>query len=70
VSYMIYALRGEDLDNAIGELVIGVPTALVGCLLWRERKRTTVPSARSAAPAIDEPNRSRPTDLKELPGRP
>jgi hypothetical protein len=58
MSYLIYALRGEDLDNSIGELVVGVPTVIVGCLLWREREPVVIPSARpiAVAPAVDVRN--------------
>jgi len=35
MSYLIYALRGADSGTALGELAIGLPTILVGWLLWR-----------------------------------
>jgi hypothetical protein len=33
-SYMIYALHGADWQSAGGDVVIGLPTVFVGCLLW------------------------------------
>jgi hypothetical protein len=53
VSYLIYALRRDSLENAIGEIVITVPTALVGCLLWRERRVPATACGAAPAQALD-----------------
>jgi hypothetical protein len=34
-SYLIYSLHTADWNSTIGELTVGVPTIVVGCLLWR-----------------------------------
>jgi hypothetical protein len=37
-SYMIYALHRDNLESAMGELIIGLPSVAVGWLLWRQPK--------------------------------
>jgi hypothetical protein len=55
VSYLIYALRGEDPNSAIGELLVGLPTIAVGWLLWRRSEPRSLPSPPSpaAAPTLE-----------------
>jgi len=58
LSYLIYALPRDDSSSAFGELVISVPTILVGCRLWRERNAAALSYTGSGAAArtADEPS--------------